>query len=66
MTKSVSRPRSEVESGSLSISAAVNGSIYAANPDGSAITYDLKPHYTAASVTAAAMIAGLGLAIFIP
>lgn len=45
---------------------AVNGSVYAANADGSAITYDLKPHYTAASVAAAAMIAGLGLAIFIP
>lgn len=45
---------------------AVNGSVYAMSSDGSALTYDLKPHYTAASVAAGAMIAGLALAIFIP
>lgn len=45
---------------------AVSGSVYAMNQDGSALTYDLKPHYTAASVAAGAMIAGLALAIFIP
>lgn len=45
---------------------AVNGSVYATHPDGSDITYDLKPHYTTASVVGAAMIAGLGLALFIP
>lgn len=44
----------------------LSGSPYGYNADGSAITYNLKPHYQAAYAVSAGMAAGLGLAIFLP
>jgi len=44
----------------------LHGSVYGVNPDGTAITYNLKPHYQVAYGTSAGLLVGLGLAIFLP
>lgn len=45
---------------------AMNGSAYAYNNDGSAVTYNLRPHYTAGYALSAVMAAGLGISLAIP
>ncbi len=45
----------------------LNNGVASTDPSGMPTSYyDLRPHYTAASVISAGMIAGLGLVIFIP
>ncbi len=45
---------------------AMNGSAYAYNNDGSAVTYNLRAHYSAGYALTAVMAAGLGLSLAIP
>ncbi len=44
----------------------LNGHVYATAADGTPQIYALKPHYTAAFTISTAMIAGLGLTLFLP
>lgn len=45
---------------------AMNGSAYAYNNDGSAVSYNLRAHYSAGYALSAVMAAGLGLSLAIP